>query len=328
MIGDTADAVWGVMDIYPITDFPDIRKKSTIRSSEGALVIIPREGNLMVRFYLQMPLGVSASSVTLEVLHNRARAIFQGFKLEIAKTAWWSAYTIGQRVASSFDALDRRVFLAGDSCHTHSPKAGQGMNVSLQDGYNIGWKLAQVLKGKVSHKILETYAKERRSVARDLIDFDRRLTQLYHEPPENFEAHFLKSAAYMAGVTSSYADTVLTSAANSDNVASNLPVGSRCLNAKATRHSDALVMDFHRALPSDGYWRLAVFPGRIEPDALSGALDNVCPSHNQSAAKHENTSIALTCCRYVRYLTPLLYLQVIEIRRESLQPILSSRYLC
>lgn len=282
----------------------------------------------MVRFYLQMPPGASASSVTLEVLHQRARAIFQGFKLEFAKTAWWSAYTIGQRVASSFDALNGRVFLAGDACHTHSPKAGQGMNVSLQDGYNIGWKLAQVLKGFVSDKILETYAEERRNVARDLIDFDRRLTQLYHEPPENFEAHFLKSAAYMAGVTSSYADTVLTSAATSDDVASNLPVGSRCLNAKTTRHSDALVMDFHRALPSDGYWRLAVFPGKVEPDALSGALRNVCTNHSQSVAKHHPSSVSLTCHRYVRYLAKHFDPLSIKIQKEFLPLILSSLCLC
>tara|TARA_R110002060_G_scaffold54401_2_gene65032 strand:+ start:230 stop:463 length:234 start_codon:yes stop_codon:yes gene_type:complete len=68
--------------------------------------------------------------------------------MDFAETVWWSAYAIGQRLADHF-SKDNRIFLTGDACHTHSPKAGQGMNVSLQDGFNIGWKLAAVLQGRV-----------------------------------------------------------------------------------------------------------------------------------------------------------------------------------
>ena len=71
------------------------------------------------------------------------------------EVAWWSVYEIGQRLCDRFDDVPDgcgcrrlpRVFIAGDACHTHSPKAGQGMNVSMQDAFNLGWKLAAVLRG-------------------------------------------------------------------------------------------------------------------------------------------------------------------------------------
>ncbi len=50
------------------------------------------------------------------------------------------------------------MFIAGDACHTHSPKAGQGMNVSMQDGFNLGWKLASVLRGQRARNLLHTYS--------------------------------------------------------------------------------------------------------------------------------------------------------------------------
>lgn len=102
-----------------------------------------------MRFYIQLPPGTVVKDVKVEDLHNAARQIFHPYTMEIAETAWWSAYSIGQRLADHF-SKDNRVFLTGDACHTHSPKAGQGMNVSLQDGFNIGWKLAAVLQGRVS----------------------------------------------------------------------------------------------------------------------------------------------------------------------------------
>ncbi|KAJ5134785.1 acylamino-acid-releasing enzyme [Penicillium atrosanguineum] len=162
MIGDSSDAVWGVMDMVPRTNFPDIRKKSTLRSKAGNILIIPREGeNInLTRFYIELAPGINPKDVTLESLQEQAQAIFHPYKVDFAETVWWSAYSIGQRQADCFHR-DHRVFLAGDACHTHSPKAGQGMNVSLQDGYNIGWKLGEVLTGLATPSLLETYVLER-----------------------------------------------------------------------------------------------------------------------------------------------------------------------
>ena len=160
--GDSANQAWGVMDILAVTDFPDIRLKSTIHSAnDGAVLIIPREGGYLVRLYVELDkLGenerVSGRNVTADHLIATARRVLHPYALEVKEIAWWSVYEIGQRLCDKFDdapedgtdARIPRVFIAGDACHTHSPKAGQGMNVSMQDSFNLGWKLAGVLRGR------------------------------------------------------------------------------------------------------------------------------------------------------------------------------------
>src|ERR1700747_2293095 len=95
---------------------------------------------------------------------------------------WVSVYEIGQRLTDKFDDVPAeeiatrlpRVFIAGDACHTHSPKAGQGMDVSMQDAFNLGWKLVAVLRNRCVPSLLHTYSAERRAIAEELIDFDRK----------------------------------------------------------------------------------------------------------------------------------------------------------
>ena len=93
---------------------------------------------------------------------------------------------IGQRVCASFDDLPEhrssdafpRMFIAGDACHTHSPKAGQGMNVSIADAFNLGWKMAAVINQQSSPALLHGYSQERHAVASELIDFDKQIAKL------------------------------------------------------------------------------------------------------------------------------------------------------
>src|SRR4029077_8817300 len=104
-----------------------------------------------------------------------------------------------------------RVFITGDACHTHSPKAGQGMNVSMQDSFNLGWKLASVLQGRCSPQFLHTYSAERQAVAKELIDFDREFAKLFSDPPKDaagagskggdqteFQKYFVKQGRFPA----------------------------------------------------------------------------------------------------------------------------------
>ena len=125
---------------------------------------------------------VSNLNVTADHLIAAARRILHPYSLEVKEIAWWSVYEIGQRLCDKYDDVSEAegrdrfpcVFIAGDACHTHSPKAGQGMNVSMQDGFNLGWKLASVLRRRCSPKILHSYSDERHAVAKELIDFDRK----------------------------------------------------------------------------------------------------------------------------------------------------------
>ncbi|OIW26221.1 hypothetical protein CONLIGDRAFT_466436 [Coniochaeta ligniaria NRRL 30616] len=283
MLGDTSDAVWGVMDVFPRTDFPDIRKKVVIHADAGNLIIIPREGDALVRFYIELPGGTKVADVTLESLQAQARKIFSPYRMEIAETAWWSAYAIGQRLADFF-TKSHRVFLTGDACHTHSPKAGQGMNVSLQDGYNIGWKLGAVLNGQAPASLLETYVSERQSTATELIEFDRYFTRLFSSKyrrengisSEQFAEAFVKAGRYTAGQAVKYDQSAIISLnPEGKTLAKEVDIGMRFPTAQVVRWSDAKAMQLLKALPSICRWYVVVFAGDIKDAAAAARLDKV-----------------------------------------------------
>ncbi|KAK5219661.1 hypothetical protein LTR72_008045 [Exophiala xenobiotica] len=284
MVGDSTDAVWGVMDIYPRTNFPDIRRKTTVHSDSGMILIIPREGGSLVRFYIELPAGTDVKEVTLEDMHKKAQQVFRPFTMEFSETYWWSCYCIGQRLADHF-TKDNRIFLTGDAFHTHSPKAGLGMNVSLGDGHNIGWKLSLILKGKATPELLKTYDLERGKTAADLIDFDRWFTKLFalkeagqdsKITPEQFRQAFIKSGQFTAGLTAKYEDSSITSAAGSrQSLAENVVVGMRFPNAQAVRFCDAKAMPLVQALKADGRWRVMFFVGKIGQPGTVARLEKI-----------------------------------------------------
>ena len=130
-------------------------------------------------------------SVTPEKLAAVANRILHPYTLEVKDVGWWAVYEIGQRLCDKFDDVPAeematrlpRVFIAGDACHTHSAKAGQGMNVSMADTWNLGWKLAAVLRGTAKPELLHTYSEERQKIAKQLIDFDREFSKMFSAHP-------------------------------------------------------------------------------------------------------------------------------------------------
>ncbi|NJK96701.1 MAG: hypothetical protein HC905_18860, partial [Bacteroidales bacterium] len=91
------------------------------------------------------------------------------FGLLLTDPGWFSIFRSHSRYAPVFRYFN--CFLAGDAAHIHSPVGAQGMNTGLQDGYNLGWKLAFVMKGFASEDLLQTYQEERLPVARKIIAF-------------------------------------------------------------------------------------------------------------------------------------------------------------
>ena len=237
LVGDVTTETWGVMDALAVTDFPDIRLKCAINSAtHGNVLIIPREGGYLVRFYIELDEASDADmlatrSVTPEKLTEVANRIMHPYTLDIKHVGWWSVYEIGQRLCERFDDVPTdqlpsrlpRVFIAGDACHTHSAKAGQGMNVSMADAWNLGWKLASVLRGRAQPELLHTYSEERHAVARELIDFDREFSNLFGAragnttgpagalpDPEQFQRYFVAQGRFTAGVATRYASSMIT----------------------------------------------------------------------------------------------------------------------
>lgn len=292
--GEAARQLWGVMDVLAVTDFPDIRLKAAIQSAhDGSILIIPREGGYLVRMYIELAAlegdeRAADRNVTAEMLIEKARTILSPYTLDVKEVAWWSAYEIGQRVCDAFDDVPAdargtqmpRIFIAGDACHTHSPKAGQGMNVSMADTFNLGWKLAAVLRGQANETLLDTYSEERRAKAKELIDFDKDMARLFSAKPKDaaeadqFQQYFKKHGRYTAGVETRYVPSMLVGDSGHQKLATGYPVGMRFHSAPVIRLADARPMQLGHMLKADGRWRLIAFAGA--GDSGRGSIATLC----------------------------------------------------
>lgn len=117
---------------------------------------------------LEGDVDVTAAGLTALVAERTGRDI------AVHSVAWASVYSMSARLADRYRV--GRVFLAGDAGHTHPPTGGQGLNTSLQDSYNLGWKLAAVLAG-APEKLLATYDEERRPIAAGMLAMAERLLE-------------------------------------------------------------------------------------------------------------------------------------------------------
>ena len=309
------DDVWGVVDLVVDSNFPDLRRNANINGKGGMVLQIPRErksdGDINTRFYVSFPQtttggaeSVQANTETQEEHEAKQRAhratitidrilgkvqeamepYYFGQK-EGTDIEWWAVYQVGQRVASPFAVKDssghQRVFLVGDACHTHSPKIGQGMNVSMMDAFDLSWKLAHTLFGLTDNgtQLLETYASERRGHALNLIDMDKRWYKSRYGKSQagglGTEAHqmairaevlkFVSGTAieYEAGtmlvderVTSDDADSVARYSAGT------LREGRRIEDAIVQRYADGRRVHLHDEIESDGRYGVVVWTSK------------------------------------------------------------------
>lgn len=287
-LGDKANHAWGVMDVLAETDFPDIRLKCAIQSHDGGSILhIPREGNHLFRMYVDLgevpedDNGKVRLTAQKEV-EARANKIMHPYTVTVKHVAWRSVYEVGHRVTDKFDDVapehsgtrTPRVFITGDACHTHSAKAGQGMNVSIQDGWNIAWKLGHVLDGRAPESILDTYSAERQVIAQNLIDFDREWSALMATRPEEMddpsrlEEFYVKTAEFPAGFMTEYTPSMLVAANIHQELATGFPVGKRFKSNTVTRVCDANPKHLGHHATADGRWRIYVFadePAAGEP---------------------------------------------------------------
>ena len=295
--GDSANHAWGVMDVLAVTDFPDIRFKSLIQSAkDGSLLIIPREGGYMVRLYVELAkleIGerVASRNITADDVIAKAQRILKPHTLEVKEIAWCSVYEIGQRLTDKFDDVPHaeigtrlpRIFIAGDACHTHSPKAGQGMNVSMQDAFNLGWKLAAVLRKQSAPHLLHSYSAERQAVAKELIDFDREWAGILASAAKaggadaaKTQDYFVRHGRYTAGTATHYAPSILTGTTSHQHLAKGFVLGKRFHSAPVIRLGDAKPVHLGHAGRADGRFRIYAFSTAEDPSSAGSAIRALC----------------------------------------------------
>ncbi|MEM7404756.1 MAG: FAD-dependent monooxygenase [Pseudomonadota bacterium] len=281
--GDAANQAWGVMDVLAVTDFPDIRMKCLIASAtEGNLLILPREGGYLFRMYVELDKlnpeeRVANRNLTDQHIVAAANRIMSPYSVDVKEVVWWSIYEIGHRLSNRFDDVPAdqresrqpRVFTAGDACHTHSPKAGQGMNVSMGDTFNLGWKLVHVLQGRADAGLLHTYAAERWLEAKRLIETDHAWARLMSAPPGESELdgsgvpriqqQFIENLEFTGGLAVHYERSILVGATTHQHLASGQTIGKRFHSAPVVRLADARPVQLGHVAEADARWHLYAF---------------------------------------------------------------------
>jgi phenol 2-monooxygenase len=296
--GDAAHQAWGVMDVLAVTDFPDWRMKSFVRSQdEGILMVLPREGGHLVRLYVELDrLGeherAADRGMGAEDIIAKAQRIFRPFQLDVKEVVWWSIYEIGHRLTDKFDDVPEdqvatrapRVMLAGDACHTHSPKAGQGMNVSMGDTFNLGWKLISVLTGRADPALLHSYSGERRAAAQGLVEFDHKWARVVGARAEEDAAgelprvarEFVNNLPFTCGLTIQYERGALTGAPTWQHLAAGFEIGKRFHSAPVVRLADAKPMQLGHCIEADARFRLFIFASTADAGGRGGAVASLC----------------------------------------------------
>ncbi|GAA2353966.1 rifampin monooxygenase [Saccharopolyspora halophila] len=117
---------------------------------------------------------------TLEEVKRQLR-VYAGTDFGVHSPRWLSRFGDATRLAERY--RDGRVLLAGDAAHVHPPLGGQGLNLGIQDAFNLGWKLAAEIRGWAPPGLLDSYQAERRPVAADVLDNTRAQSELMSAEP-------------------------------------------------------------------------------------------------------------------------------------------------
>jgi phenol 2-monooxygenase len=159
----------------------------------------------------------------------------------------------------------------------------------MADAWNLGWKLAAVLRGTARPELLHTYSAERQVVAQELIDFDREFARMFSAPPkdaasaggegvdpEEFQQHFVQQGRFTAGVATRYGPSMITASPTHQHLAEGFPVGMRFHSAPVIRLADAKPMHLGHVARADGAWRLYVFADRPDPRNPDSRARRLC----------------------------------------------------
>lgn len=172
MTGETVDpAPMLVADVRVAGDALDRLNWHVVMSDAGFVTLCPLPGTADFQLVAQFKEGEPDTSV--EGVRALVAARTHLDTDDITEVRWSSDFRPRAALADRF--REGRVFLAGDAAHVHSPAGGQGLNTSVQDAYNLGWKLGQVLRHGAPVALLDSYEAERRPVAADMLGLSTRI---------------------------------------------------------------------------------------------------------------------------------------------------------
>lgn len=306
--GDSGEDKWVRIDGLVKTNHPKPRSYGAIESkTHGNVLWIPLDhGCTRIGFAFSAErLKSWPGGFSEEVAVAEAKAAVKPFDLEFERVDWASIYVVGQRVARRFYSQGC-VFLAGDSCHTHSSGAGQGMNTGVHDAVNLAWKLFLVLKGVAKPELLETYEHERRPNAQKLIAYDKDISMLIsHRLPTSWEGDpnadphhvlgevFKGAKGFNTGLTISFEPNLLnvppeplgseTSLSPIDTIPTPTTAGYRApdipLQCPATFQPTTL----HSLTPNNARFHIVVFAGNLAVTTGSGSKNSSLIAYHRFA---------------------------------------------
>ena len=181
--GDAFPETYMLADVEVDWSLPagySVRCTGTFDGRPDLLVCVPLPGNRRYRISMLAPPPAADTAPSAGVRHGIEDGLAPGLPevqqvvdrlapvpARVHTLRWSSVFRISHRLVEKYSV--GRVFLAGDAAHIHPPTGGQGMNTGLQDAFNLGWKLAMVLRGRADERLLESYHAERYQVGAEVV---------------------------------------------------------------------------------------------------------------------------------------------------------------
>ena len=215
--------LWAMGKFSAETNFPDIRRRCTIRSPHENCILTPcKDGAVRLLTRVdpsemslderggpadeQMPdlRQLASARGIVPALQMRIINAIKPFRFNITEVHWIEEFALQKSLAKQFSDIDLRVFLLGDACHIHSPISKQMMNGGLLDALNLSWKLSLVIRGFTPKSLLATYKSERRAMLANALELDGHFDRVFALKPGDPSSHigfasFEEASGYTSG---------------------------------------------------------------------------------------------------------------------------------
>lgn len=175
------------------------------------------------------------------------------------------------------------------------------MNVSMHDSFNLGWKLAAVIRGHSAPEILNSYSSERRAIAAELVNFDRQLATMFSAPEDTspisenegpqsteLQKYMVMHDGYVSGTMTHYGPSRVIAEPSNQALASGFEIGKRFHSTPVVRLADGRPIHLGHVLEADGRWRIIVFSNAEDPTSPSSAIRQLAELLQNSAESPVN----------------------------------------